>query len=132
MSESLAESEQAYEELCAALGVSPDDHGKALERAVRQTPSLYRQKPLHAIVQWKYRCTPQEEEFAVYRNGSWEVEVCDQDGDLAYWSVSFKNEVLAKGEVTNTFGTRCDLDIAMDTALACLYAIQTQRGEDDH
>jgi hypothetical protein len=90
------------------------------------------QKPLHATVKWKHRNTPQEEAFATYRNGSWEVETCDQDGDLAYWSVSFKGEVLAKGEVTNTFGERCDQDIAMDTALACMYAIQAKRKDDDH
>jgi hypothetical protein len=100
--------------------------------AEERVTSPYRQKPLHATVQWKYRCTPQEEEFATYRNGSWKVEVCDQDGDLAYWHVSFKDDVLAKGEVTNSYGGRCDMDIAMDTALACLYAIQAQRSEDDH
>lgn len=40
---------------------------------------------------------PQEEEFAVYRNGSWEVECCDQDGDLAYWSVSFNRDGYGAG-----------------------------------
>lgn len=94
--------------------------------------SPFEQKPRHATVEWKYRTTPQEEEFAVYRNGLWKVEVCDQDGDLAYWSVAFKDQVLATGEVTNSYGGRYDMDIAMDTALACLYAIQAERGEDDH
>lgn len=95
--------------------------------------STYKQRPLHATVKWKTRSTPQEEDFCTYENGSWKVECCDQDGDLAYWSVSFKGEELASGEVTNTFGKRCDLDIAMDTALACLYAIQAQRNDDhDH
>lgn len=90
------------------------------------------QKPAHATVKWKHRCTSNEEDFATYTNGSWEVETCDQDGDLAYWSVSFKGKVLANGEVTNTFGKRCDQDIAMDTALACMYAIQAEHSDDDH
>lgn len=90
------------------------------------------QKPPHATVHWKRRCTSNEEDFATYTNGSWKIETCDQDGDLAYWSVSFKDEVLATGEVTNTFGKRCDQDIAMDTALACMYAIQAEHSDDDH
>jgi hypothetical protein len=89
------------------------------------------QKPPHATVKWKYRSTSGCE-YATHRNGAWEIEVCDQDGDVSYWTLSFQGRKLAEGEMIEAITDRCAMDICMDTALAAMYAAQAEKKDDDH
>ncbi len=90
------------------------------------------QKPLHATVQWKCQETSDGCDFATHRNGSWEIVVCDQDGDRTWWTLSFQGRELATGEMVEAITDRCAMDICMDTALAAMYAAQAERKDDDH
>lgn len=90
-------------------------------------------KPPHSTVRWKYRDSPDGCEYARHYDGPWAVEVCDQDGDRSYWSVSLNGAVISKGEVEERLGIqRCAFDIAADTAIAALRAMKAPRGDDDH
>lgn len=89
-------------------------------------------RPPHADVKWSYRDTSDGCEYATHYDGEWKVEVCDQDGDLSYWSVTSKEGAVAKGEVEDHSFNRCAFDVAMDTAIAALRAMQAGRHDDDH
>lgn len=69
------------------------------------------QRPLHATVKWKVRCTRRR------RNSRCTGMVHGK------WSAATK---------TATWPTGRSRSIAMDTALACMYAIQAEPKDDDH
>lgn len=88
-------------------------------------------KPPHATVRWSYRSTA-DSEYARHFDGPYRIDVHDQDGDRTVWSVACSGEVISSGTVED-FGTkRCAFDIAMDTALASMRAMQAKPLGDDH
>jgi hypothetical protein len=87
--------------------------------------------PPHARVRWSYRSTS-DSEYARHHDGPYVVNVQDQDGDRSVWSVAFKGDVIASGTVEDHGTKRCAFDIAMDTALAAMRAMQAEPSDDDH
>ena len=88
-------------------------------------------RPPHASVRWSYRSTSSSE-FALHYDGPYAVHVHDQDGDRSIWSVALNGVGIASGVVEEGGTKRCAFDIAMDTALAAMRAMQAERSDHDH
>jgi hypothetical protein len=89
------------------------------------------QLPPHATVRWKYRSTSSSE-HATHYDGPYKISVTDQDGDRTIWSVSLQGVEISSGTVEERDTKRCAFDIAMDTALASMRAMQAEPHDHDH
>lgn len=87
--------------------------------------------PPHANVNWSYRSTG-DSEYARHCDGPYVANVHDQDGDRSVWSVTLNGIEIANGTVEERDTKRCAFDIAMDTALGAMRAMQAERSDHDH